>query len=98
MLNLQAGHFDSAAAGFQRRTMFRIMLGIAGFNVQAKPGDFLSYFDTERAGFELVKGEILAGLVGAGLLVSRAGNAFGVLSFSLSSMKGVSTRRRVRKK
>ena len=71
-MNLQAGHLDLAAAGFQRRTMFRVMLGVAGFNVQTEPCDFLSYLDAERAGLELVQGEIFAGLVGAGLLFSTA--------------------------
>jgi hypothetical protein len=77
LTHLQAGHLDLTTAGLKRGTVLRVMLGISGFNVQTQPGNFFAYLDAERAGSELVKGKILAGLVDAGLLFSAAGNARG---------------------
>ena len=76
-MHLQARHLDLAAASLQSGTVLRVMLGISGFDVQAQPRDFLAHLDAEWAGFELVQGEILAGLVDEGLLFSAAGNALG---------------------
>src|SRR5690554_261389 len=77
LTNLQARHFDLTTASLQRGTMLRIVLGVAGFNVQPQPGNFLTHLDAERASFELVQGKVLAGLVNTGLLLLTASDALG---------------------
>src|SRR5690554_7952807 len=77
LTNLQARHFDLTTASLQRGTMLRVVLGIAGFNVQPQPGDFLTHLDAEWASFELVQGKVFAGLVNAGLQFSTASYALG---------------------
>lgn len=52
------------------------VLGIASFYVQSQASNFLTDLDAERAGTELAKSEMFAGLVSAGLLFSSQVNAF----------------------
>lgn len=76
-LDAKAGHLDLAAAFVKRGLVLRIVLGVAGFDVEVQACDLLAHLDAERTAAKLVKRKPPASLVYPGLLLWRALLTFG---------------------
>ena len=79
VLNTQTGHFHPASTSFKLSFESCVVLRIALFDGQGKPGDFFADLDAKRAGRKLIQRQLLAGGIdlslGFGLPFYRSGCA-----------------------